>query len=120
MKLPAWAKLRGLIFSSVDPDDRGADRSSFERFAIPYSFKPRLSVWEAAVAALIAFLRIFLGCLLFAFWGAYTLLAWSTIGNPFWRVVAMAPLLALFPLLLGILMLLLSLLAKFLDRVVTR
>ena len=42
------------------------DRPGYERFAIPYSFKPRLSLVEALVASLGAFLRIFLGSLLFA------------------------------------------------------
>jgi len=68
------------------------DRSSYERFAIPYTFKPQLSLSEAFVAACGAFLRILLGSLIFAFFGAYILLAWTSIHNVFLRFLAVAAL----------------------------
>jgi hypothetical protein len=67
------------------------ERSSYERFAIPYTFKPRLSILEAVCAAAVAFLRIFLGSLLFAVWGVYTLLVGSAIHSLPWRIAAVAP-----------------------------
>jgi hypothetical protein len=72
------------------------ERSQYERFALPYSFKPQLSFLEAVVAALGAFLRVLLGCLLFAVWGTYSLFTWSTIRNPFLRVGVQLPLFFLF------------------------
>lgn len=78
----------------------GADRSPYERFAIPYSFPPAMSASEAVRATLRTFLRIFLGSILFGVWAAYALLAWTSIGNPLLRVAAMIPLVALFLALL--------------------
>lgn len=79
-------------------------RSSYERFAIPYSFKPQLSVPEAALAAITAFLRIFLGSLLFAVWGTYTLMIWSGLHGWFWRVALALPMGAVFLVCLAVLM----------------
>jgi hypothetical protein len=84
------------------------DRSEYQRLAIPFTFKPQLSFLEAVIAALAAFLRIFLGSLLFAVCGAYTLLAWSRIRNVIWRVAAMVPLTLMFLLLFAVLMLAIS------------
>jgi hypothetical protein len=96
-----------------DPAFRDApDRSIYERFAIPFAFKPRLSVLEATVAAIATFFRIVLGCLLFAIWGTYTLLVWFDIPNLFWRVAILLPLLAVFLLALALLMLAITALAK--------
>jgi hypothetical protein len=78
----------------------GGDRSPYERFAIPYSFPPALSASEAVRATLRTFLRILLGSVLFGVWGACALLAWASIGNPFLRVAAMIPMIALFLVLL--------------------
>ncbi len=78
----------------------GGDRSPYERFAIPYLFQPSLSVAEAVRASLRTFLRIFLGSLLFGVWGAYALLLWTSVRNPFLRVAAMIPMIALFLVLL--------------------
>jgi len=92
-----FAKARVLLWAPLHrPPGAGEDRSSYERFAIPYSFKPRLRVSEAVVAAIGGFLRIMLGCLLFAVWGTYSLVAWSGIRNPLWRVGALLSLLLLF------------------------
>ena len=77
------------------------DASIYERFAVPYKFQPRLSVSDAAAFALRAFLRIFLGSVLFGVWGAYTLLAWTSIQNPFARAAAVIPLFVLFLALLA-------------------
>jgi len=116
LRLPSWATLRDVLFSNVGEDDRAVDRSAYERFAIPYSFKPRLSVWEAFLAAVIAFVRIFSGSLLFAFWGTYSLLALSKIRSSFWRFAAAPPLLILFPLLLALLMFAISAFVRFIHR----
>ena len=91
-------------------------RSSYERFAIPYTFKPQLSVLEATCAATMAFLRIFLGSLLFAVWGVYTLMAWSAIHNVFLRIGAVAAMGALFLLCLALLMWAISVLPRRLMR----
>jgi hypothetical protein len=99
-----------LIFPEAVPSADGAgasavakagDRSPFERFAVPFMFQPVLSPSQAAVAALRTFLRIFLGSLLFGVWGAYALLLWTSILNPYLRVAAMIPMVALFLFLLG-------------------
>jgi hypothetical protein len=88
------------MFATPDgaADARFADRSSYERFAIPYTFKPRLSVAEALIAATTAFLRIFCGSVLFGVWGAYTMLLLGRIRHMLWRVVVFLPLLAIFAL----------------------
>ena len=70
--------------------------SSYERWAIPYKFQPVLSVPEAAVAALLALGRIFLGSILFGVSGALALRVWFAIGNPFLGVMAMIPIAAAF------------------------
>jgi len=95
--------LEALIFPEASKAARageGDDRSAYERFAIPHLFQPTLTVAEAIRAALRTFLRIFLGSALFGFWGAYALLMWTSIHNPFLRVAAMVPMIALFLVLL--------------------
>jgi hypothetical protein len=72
------------------------DSSIYERFAVPYKFQPRLSVMDAAAFALRAFVRILLGSILFGAWGASTMLAWTSIHNPFARAVAVMSLFVLF------------------------
>lgn len=105
MQISWFAKARALLFPPADLDGRVADRSIYERFAIPYTFKPRLSLAEACVAATTAFLRIFLGCLLFAVCGTYALLAWGTIHNLFLRLTAVLALTLVFLVLFTFLML---------------
>ena len=85
-------------------DRQTLERSEYERFAIPYSFKPQLSILEAILLAAGAFLRIFLGSLLFAVWGVYTLLTWNAIHSLPWRIAAMAPMGALFLICFALLM----------------
>lgn len=60
--------------------------------AIPHTFKPRLSFTEALVAVIGAFLRIFLGSLIFAFWGTYSLAAWFANRSYLWRGAVLLPL----------------------------
>jgi hypothetical protein len=91
-----------VVASSLEsaPANNGGDRGRYERFTIPYLFQPALSVAEAVRATLRTFLRIFLGSLLFGVWGAYALLLWTSVRNPFLRVAAMIPMIALFLVLL--------------------
>jgi hypothetical protein len=88
------------------------ESSEYERLALPYVFRPQMSVVDALVGVATAFTRIFLGSLLFAVWGTYTLIAWSSIRNHFWRTAAMLSLVVLFVLLFGLLMLGISALAR--------
>jgi hypothetical protein len=112
----AWlAKMRELLLPPDDLVDPQADRSVYERFAIPYTFKPQLSFGEAIVGVAAAFLRIFLGSLLFAVWGTYSLEAWSWIRNYVWRVAVVLPLFVLFLLSFTMLMLGISALARMLS-----
>ncbi len=100
-----WRLLRTRISEFLaDPAAEAADHSAYERFALPFKFQPRLRVTDAVIFALQTFLRIFLGSVLFGAWGAYTLLAWTSIPNLYLRTAAMIPMLALFLALLAVLM----------------
>jgi hypothetical protein len=67
------ARLRELLVFDRNQDSHDdPGRSSYERFAIPNTFKPHLSPAEAAISAIGAFLRILLGSILFAVWGTYS------------------------------------------------
>jgi hypothetical protein len=57
------------------------------------------------ISAAGAFLRIFLGSVLFAVWGAYTLHAWSSIHNLFLRGGIMLVLFVLFVVSFALLLL---------------
>lgn len=97
MRVSLVAKLRELLV--VEPrHDIGNDsgRSSYERFAIPHTFKPQLSLVEAAISAAGAFLRILFGSTLFAVWGTYTFYAWNSIHNVLLRGGALLALLLVF------------------------
>jgi len=112
----AWIeRARARLLRPADLEDEGVDRSVYERFAIPYAFKPQLSFTEALVAVAGAFLRIFLGSLLFAVWGTYSLEVWFEIRNYVWRVAALLPLFVLFVLAFAILMLMISALVRTLS-----
>ena len=104
-KNPFLNRAAALLFPPDGGDDRALDRSAYERFAIPFTFKPRLSLAEALVAVFGALLRIFLGCLLFAVWGSYTLFAWSTIPNLLLRVAVVVPMFLLFLFAMALLLL---------------
>ena len=113
MKILLAAKLRELFFPDRNHDtydDPG--RSSYKRFAIPHTFKPQLSLAEAAVSAAGAFLRILFGSTLFAVWGTYTFYAWSSIHNLFLRGGVVLALLLLFAVSFTCLMLLISALVR--------
>ncbi len=99
MKTSWVARARTLLFPPTEPIDGATDRSAYERFAIPFTFKPQLSLLEAFIAASTTFVRIFLGCLLFAVWGSYTLWAWTTIQSLFLRVAAVLAMVLLFVVL---------------------
>lgn len=84
------------------------NRSISDRFGIPHSFPPDLSVAEAVVAAFGALARIFFGSLLFAFWGVYSIRSFDAIQSHFWRIVILIPLFLLFAFSFGALMLVIS------------
>jgi len=63
-----------------------------ERFPIPFTFTPRLSLAEALIATVAAVARILLGSFLFAVWGTCSLIAWTTIRSLPWRVGAVSSL----------------------------
>src|SRR5580698_1592701 len=86
--------------TSMQKPDAGG-RSIFSRFAVPYTFSPDLGLGDALVAIAGTLFRIFAGCLLFAVWGGFSGLAWSTIANRFWRVAALLPMFVLFLAALG-------------------
>ncbi len=107
------AKLRELLVCDRNHDSQDdPGRSSYERFAIPYTFKPQLSLAEAAVSAAGAFLRILFGSILFAVWGTYTFYAWNSIRNVFLRGGAVLVLLLLFAISFTFLMLAISALVR--------
>jgi hypothetical protein len=99
-----WRSTIALIMDDpAEPAASASDQenSALERFALPYKFTPQLRVSHAALLALRALLRIFLGSILFGAWGAYTLLVWTSILNPYLRSAAMVPMFALFLALLA-------------------
>jgi hypothetical protein len=97
--------VKAALLKKSDDSTAFPARSTYERFAIPYSFTPRLSLVEAMIAAGGALVRILLGSILFAVWGTYSFLAFNAIKNVFWRGFVMLALLALFALLLALVML---------------
>jgi len=105
-------RIQDLLFPAV-PEAPSAHRPGHERFPLPHLFKPRLSLYEAFVATCGALLRIVFGSLLFAVWGTYTLMAWTTIRNYFWRAAVVLPMLVLFLLLLVLLLTSISALVRF-------
>jgi hypothetical protein len=113
VKLLLTAKLRELFVLDRHPigqDDSA--RPSYERLAIPHSFRPQLSLAEAAISAAGAFLRILVGSILFAVWGTYTFYSWSTIRNLFLRGTAVLLLFLLFAISFTFFMLAISALVR--------
>jgi hypothetical protein len=102
--ISGWEKILNLraIEQLIFPETGvpSGEDSRHERLPIPYLFQPALSLSEAVVATLRTGLRIFLGSVLFGVWGAYALLLWTSIANPFLRVAAMIPMVAVFLALL--------------------
>jgi hypothetical protein len=111
LKNPAIAKMWDLLIPSPESVE-GVDRDVYERFAIPHAFKPRLSLFEACVAAFAALIRIFFGSLLFAVWGTYSLKAWTSIPNILLRVAVVLPMLVVFLLSFALLMIAISAVAR--------
>jgi hypothetical protein len=103
-----------LVPPGEDLQGRDPERSVYERFAIPHTFKPQLSPLEALVSVLGAFLRILLGSILFGFSGAYTILAWNSIPNVFLRVLVVLVLILIFIVSFVFLMLAISALVRML------
>jgi hypothetical protein len=100
-------RLGDLVAFPVEHDGVDPSRSAYERFAIPYTFKPRLSVGEAVIAASGALVRM-----LFAFWGTYSFLAWNATGNIFLRVLVLVALFASFAVAMALVMVAISALVK--------
>jgi|HubBroStandDraft_6_1064221.scaffolds.fasta_scaffold763859_2 hypothetical protein len=80
----------------IHPAKTAVRRNLADHFAIPHDFPPDLTLKEALVRVGGALVRILVGSLLFALWGVASALAWNTIPNPFLRVLALLPLLAVF------------------------
>jgi hypothetical protein len=104
VKISWLAKFREWFVVPQDRSAKDIDRSQYERLAIPFSFKPQLSLAEATISAGGAFLRIILGSLLFAVWGTFSYLAWSTIRNIFLRATALVAMLSAFAVSFALLM----------------
>jgi hypothetical protein len=96
-------KVRSLFVAPVERRSHGA-RPEYQRLAIPYTFKPELSFTEAMIGAFGAFLRIFLGSILFGVYGWNALTTWNAIHSPLWRVAAIPPMVLVFLLLFALLM----------------
>ena len=116
MKTPCITAALALLFPTIDRDDKEEARSKYERFAIPFTFKPQLSFPEALVATAGALLRILLGSLLFAVWGTYSLVVWAAIRNPFWRISVQLPLFLLFLVSFSLLMQAIAALVRTISR----
>jgi hypothetical protein len=115
VKISLRAIVRALLASpGEDLEGRNPERSVYERFAIPYTFKPQLSVAEALISVAGAFLRIVLGSILFGFSGAYTILAWNSIRNVVLRVLVVLFLISVFVVSFFFLMLAISALVRML------
>jgi hypothetical protein len=95
--------ISGIAKLFESPVDR-TGRPGFRRLAVPHTFKPELSFKEAVIASIAAFLRIFLGSILFGFCGWYSLVALKAIRTPLWRATAALPMIAGFLLLFALLM----------------
>jgi len=102
-------KLQALVFG---PAQDCGNAPVQERFELPFTFNPRLSVLQAMVATLAVFFRIVLGCGLLAIWGRYTLMAWANVEHPFLRFVALVSLFSAFLVALAVVMLAISVLTR--------
>lgn len=104
-------KISSFVKAFDTPFDR-VGRPDYRRLAVPYSFKPELSFSEAIIAALTAFLRIFLGSILFGFYGWYSLVALRRMADPLVRTAAALALVGGFLLLFALLMAAISVCAR--------
>jgi hypothetical protein len=103
VKFPSIKNVHAAIAAPVERPQQGG-RSAYQRLAVPFTFKPELSVGEAIVASMAAFLRIFLGSILFGVYGWNALVTWNSIHSPFWRVAVVPPMILVFLLLFALLM----------------
>lgn len=78
-----------------------------ERLPLPHTFKPQLTLAEALRALASLFLRILLGALLFAVWGACSLAVWSGVHSWFLRFAMLGTMVLAFVPTFAILMLVL-------------
>jgi len=93
-----------MLSKDITPDATPRARSVFAPLAVPYSFKPDMGPIEALFAVAACLARIFGACILFALWGGFSAWAWSAIGSHFWRMAAVGPLVLLFAVALGALL----------------
>jgi hypothetical protein len=93
-------------------EEGSEDRSEFQRLAIPFTFPPQLSFPEAVIAAIAACLRLLLGSVLFAVWGACSLAVWSTVRNLVLRTGLLLALLAGFLIALALVLLVIKVLVR--------
>ena len=91
-------RARAIFVRPDQAEDAAVDRSGYNRLAIPFTFKPQLTLLEAVIATTGAVSRIFIASLLFAVWGTYSLVAWPRIPNVLLRLTALLFLLAAFAL----------------------
>jgi hypothetical protein len=59
--------------------------SPTEKFAIPYQFQPRLTLWGAFVQVSAALTRIFVGSLIGALWGVQIWMAYASAHSLLWK-----------------------------------
>ena len=81
-------------------------RAVTERLPLPHSFKPQLTVAEAALAVAGTTLRILTGSLLFAVWGACSVAVWQSPHPLALRCACLGLMFPAFLLAFGIVMLL--------------
>ncbi len=62
--------------------------SPLEKFAIPHTFQPRLSLYGAFLAVTAALTQIFFGCLIAALWGVRIWLAVASTHSTVWKSLA--------------------------------
>ena len=90
----------------------GPPRPEYRRLPVPFTFKPELSFGAAMIGALGAFLRIFLGSILFGVYGWNSMVAWNGIRSPYWRLAAIPAMVVVFLLLMALLMAAISALVR--------
>ena len=103
-------ELRELL--SLEPAELPSGTSPFERFRVPYQYQPQTTVAGAGYFALVALVRIFLGSLLFAVWGATIWMVCATYSNTIVRVALVIPLLAGLAITMALLMIGISVCAR--------
>lgn len=103
-------ELRELL--SLEPAELPSGTSPFERFRVPYQYQPQTTVAGAGYFALVALIRIFLGSLLFAVWGASIWMVCATFHNLTVRIALVIPLAAGLVITMALLMIGISVCAR--------